>query len=98
MIGVAVPGLLKMFRKWRWCHAPGEEIRIGDCVYDAMPTLDFSRRILSENPARLMVHRLEGVLWNDLGDCDRAVSALAHVHNPPEWIGPWRAASRQACA
>ena len=99
MIGLAVPGLLEMFRKWRWRQAPGEEIRIADGIYDSMPSLDFSRRILTENPSRLMVHRLENVYWNDLGDCDRAVAALSDLHNPPEWIGPWRAeAQRAACA
>jgi len=79
-------------------QALGEEIRIGDSVYDAMPNIDFSRRILSADPGRLLVHRLEGVGWNDLGDCDRAVAALSYIRKPPAWIGPWRASTQQACA
>lgn len=98
MIGLAVPGLLKLFGAWRLRQAPGEEIRIGDSVYDAMPNVDFSRRILSADPSRLLVQRLEGVGWNDLGDCDRAVAALSYTRKPPAWIGPWRASAQQACA
>jgi mannose-1-phosphate guanylyltransferase len=98
MIGVAVPQLLKMFGTWHLRQAPGEELRIGESVYDAMPNLDFSRKILSADPSRLLVHRLDDVGWNDLGDCDRAVAALSYIRNPPAWIEPWRVSAQRACA
>ena len=98
MIGVAVPPLLKMFGTWRLRQAPGEELRIGESVYDAMPNLDFSRKILSAVPADCWSTAWDDVGWNDLGDCDRAVAALSYIRSPPAWIEPWRTSAQQACA
>jgi mannose-1-phosphate guanylyltransferase len=98
LIGLAVPGLLKRFRNWRLRRAPGEEVRIGEWAYDALPNLDFSQQILSAGTERLMVHRLDEVQWNDLGDCARAVAALSFLRKKPAWVGPWCDAARGACA
>jgi hypothetical protein len=45
---------------------------------------------------RLIVERLGEVVWNDLGDCNRAVDALARAGFEPDWARNWRAMSPAA--
>ena len=92
MICSAVPGLLKMFQNFPSFQAPGEEFRLPDALYASMPSIDFSRQILSTETQRLIVQKLGPVAWNDLGDCERAVAALSCANVEPEWAKSWRAA------
>jgi mannose-1-phosphate guanylyltransferase len=94
MICSAMPGLLRMFHDSLIRRVPGEEIRIVDSLYAGLPPADFSRRILSLETGRLIVHRLGRVTWSDLGDCDRATAALSRCGVEPEWAKSWRAQRR----
>jgi mannose-1-phosphate guanylyltransferase len=88
----AVPGLLKAFQKSPPMRCtPNEEIRIADSIYASMPSTDFSRKVLSPESRRLIVHRLGPTTWSDLGDCDRATAAVSHGVVEPEWLKNWRA-------
>jgi len=71
MICSSVPGLLKIVQQSALRRAPNEEVRIEDSLYAQMPSVDFSRQVLSTETRRLMVQRLGPVIWDDLGDCDR---------------------------
>jgi mannose-1-phosphate guanylyltransferase len=91
MICSAMPGLLKTFQNFPAVQAPGEEFRIADALYTAIPSIDFSGQVLSTEIQRLLVHRLGPVTWSDLGDCDRALAALSVAGMQPEWARTWRA-------
>lgn len=90
-ICTAIPGLLKAFQESPMRCTPTEEIRIADSIYACMPSADFSRRVLSPEFRRLIVHRLGPTTWSDLGDCDRATAALSRSAVRPEWVKSWRA-------
>ena len=92
MICSAMPGLLKTFQSFPALHAPGDEVRIPDALYAAIPGIDFSREILAAETQRLIVQQLGAVTWNDLGDCDRALAALACEAGEPAWVKSWRGA------
>ncbi len=94
MICSAMPGLLRSFKQSPLRRAPNEEIRIEDSLYAQMPSVDFSRQVLSLETRRLIVHRLGPVTWNDLGDCDRAMAVLSHGSIEPEWAKNWHAGRR----
>ncbi len=96
MICSAMPGLLRIFHESPIRRVPDEEIRIDDSLYAGLLPVDFSRRILSLETSRLMVHRLGRVTWSDLGDCDRATAALSRCGVEPEWAKNWRAQRRSA--
>jgi mannose-1-phosphate guanylyltransferase len=90
MICSAMPGLLKTFQRFPLLRAPSEEVRIDDSLYARIPFADFSRQVLAMETQRLSVQRLGPVLWSDLGDCDRALTALSLSGIEPEWAKNWR--------
>jgi mannose-1-phosphate guanylyltransferase len=92
MICSAMPGFLKAFQNFPAVHAPGEEFRITDALYESLPSIDFSAQVLSPEIQRLIVHRLGPVTWSDLGDGERALAALSGGGVEPEWAMTWRAA------
>jgi mannose-1-phosphate guanylyltransferase len=98
MICSALPGMLKQFERFPVLQAPNQELRIPDTLYAPIPISDFSRQVLSMETQRLIVQRLDSVTWSDLGDCDRAVAALAPSGRVPEWVTRWRAAKPPASA
>jgi mannose-1-phosphate guanylyltransferase len=93
-ICAAIPGLLNTFHESPLRHGAGGEIQVPAALYAHMPASDFSRKVLSLESARLIVHRLGRVVWSDLGDCDRAAAALSRGANEPEWAKHWRAERR----
>src|SRR5207248_4243427 len=63
MICSAMPGLLKLFQEFPAVQSPGEELHMTDALYAALPSIDFSRQVLSTETQRLIVHRLGLVTW-----------------------------------
>ncbi|HEY6345449.1 MAG TPA: sugar phosphate nucleotidyltransferase [Bryobacteraceae bacterium] len=98
MICSATPGLLRSFRERPILRVPDREIRLEDTLYARIPHVDFSRQVLSLEPSRLIVHRMGPVVWNDLGDCNRAVAALSRSGLEPEWARHWRSSPVGATA
>jgi mannose-1-phosphate guanylyltransferase len=94
-ICAAIPGLLNMFHGSPIRGGANGEMQVSEALYAHMPVSDFSRKVLSLENARLIVHRLGRVFWSDLGDCDRAVAALSRGVNEPEWAKSWRAEGRK---
>jgi len=71
------------------------ELRVATFVYDRIPTIDFSREILSPNASRLLVSQLNGVEWHDLGQAERVLSVLrSRDEEMPYWLRQWEATRR----
>jgi hypothetical protein len=49
-------------------------------VYCALPSVDFSRQVLTARPDRLAVLPVRGVHWNDLGDPERVLATRRRAH------------------
>jgi mannose-1-phosphate guanylyltransferase len=62
-------------------------------TYGRLPSLDFSRDILSVQAKRLLVLRDSGSGWTDLGSPDRVLGLVASQVNQPAW-----AAQPQRCS
>jgi mannose-1-phosphate guanylyltransferase len=86
----AMPGLLKMFHQSPICRSANGELHVSEALYARVNPCDFSRRVLSPETARLIVHRLGHVVWSDLGDCDRAAAVLSGNESQPDWAKNWR--------
>ena len=91
MICSALPGMLAAFHQFPPHRSSREEVVIPDSLYSRVPYADFSRNVLSLETRRLLVHRLQEVMWSDLGDCDRALDALSRCGLDPDWASVWRA-------
>lgn len=64
-------------------------------LYNAIPTTDFSRTVLSPGASRLLVLRLHNMDWHDLGLPDRVVSVVRERNGEiPSWIYLWERARR----
>ena len=73
------------------------ELRVATFVYDSIPTVDFSRHILSPNASRLLVSQLKGLEWHDLGQADRVISVLRSRNGEmPHWLRQWEITRRPA--
>lgn len=71
------------------------ELRIATFVYDNIPTIDFSRQILSPNASRLLVSELNGLDWHDLGQAERVLSVLrSRDAEMPYWLRQWETTRR----
>jgi mannose-1-phosphate guanylyltransferase len=88
MVRSALPELLTLLRRARlWA---GGETQIAASVYESVPSVCFSRRVLSVETRRLAVLRLNNVGWSDLGDPGRAAMAVRNSGCAPAWIGKWK--------
>ena len=84
MVEAALPDLLSTLKPARmWA---GTETHIEYSVYEHIPSVSFSHRVLSAEPDRLVVLRLKEVVWSDLGDPRRAVMAVRDSGWEPAWI------------
>jgi len=85
MICSAMPGIVRAFQRALALSTPNQELRIDDSLYAGIALSDFSRQVLAMEAQRLIVQRLGPVIWNDLGDCDRAVDALLCHESAKHW-------------
>ncbi len=86
----AIPGLLKMFHQSPIRRIANGELHVSEALYARVSPCDFSKRVLSLETSRLIVHRLGHVVWSDLGDCDRAAAVLSGNDSQPDWAKNWR--------
>jgi mannose-1-phosphate guanylyltransferase len=87
MISEAVPDALEALRPAQlWT---GSERYIEESVYDRLPSIDFSRQVLSAATTRLLVLRVRDLGWNDLGHSGRVLAILEENGSNPEWMTHW---------
>lgn len=90
-VQATLPDLLSMLRAARMWK--GTETHIEYPLYDRVPSVSFSERVLSAAPARFVVLRLNEIGWRDLGNPQRALIAAresksafnAHPHPSLSW-------------
>ncbi len=96
MVQATVPNLLGMLESARmWA---GEETHIQKSLYRRVPSVSFSHRVLSAEPSKLAVLRLNNAGWSDLGDPGRAVMAVRESGCEPAWIRDWKLAKGMAAS
>lgn len=93
MAFASLPDLvISFFDKLKWSTNSGT-LQIPDALYNATPSTDFSRRVLSPNAHRLLALRLRSMEWHDLGHPDRVVSIVRSREKAiPVWMHLWEAA------
>jgi mannose-1-phosphate guanylyltransferase len=85
MVAQAIPNVLKAVRRARlWT---GFETHIEESVYSRLPSTDFSGQVLSLQAGRLLVLRVRGLGWSDLGHPGRVLTVLEGIKLRPRW---WR--------
>lgn len=77
----------------------GNTLRVPVDIYDAIPSTDFSRQVLSPSAHKLLTLRLRFVEWHDLGHADRVVSVVRSRNKKvPAWMSTWESVRRPADA
>lgn len=74
-IGRAAPALIEAFGPARARLGTPWEVGAAAAVYATLPSVDFSRAVLTPSASALGVMPVTGVEWNDLGDPGRVVTA-----------------------
>jgi len=94
----AVPDTLESFRPITDYRSAGGESACAAALYEALPTGDFSREVLTRYPERLAVLRMDGAGWGDLGTPEGVLAAIQRTapvpHPPPNAFSAWLAAYR----
>lgn len=101
-------GSVKAFLRLAWAGLPAlvetlgtslpfasdsADISVPASLYDGIAPADFSRHVLTPEFARLMVLRMDGLEWHDLGQPDRVISVLrSRSEVIPPWIHRWESA------
>jgi mannose-1-phosphate guanylyltransferase len=89
MLDATLPDMVRIFRgSSKWI---GVEAHIPDSIYRSINRADFSQRVLSTLPNRLLALKLSGTGWSDLGRPDRVVTVLEAAGLRPEWMPAWKA-------
>jgi mannose-1-phosphate guanylyltransferase len=70
----------------------GRQTNIESSLYAQLPSIDFSKQVLSTQTKRLLVLRLGDVGWCDLGGPER-VLAMFPPDSPPPWMAQWQRTS-----
>jgi len=63
----------------------GAELKIPGSLYQRMPAMDLSRRILPSEVEHLLVLRMDSVSWNDLGTPERVVATALDQGVSLDW-------------
>ena len=88
IIRSTLPDLLEVLASARlW---DGVETHIDASLYESIPSVCFSRRVLSAEAGRLAALRLNDVGWTDLGDPRRAFMAANDSSCEARWMQGWR--------
>jgi mannose-1-phosphate guanylyltransferase len=88
MVAHAIPDVLEGVRRARlWT---GAEANIEESIYLQVPSSDFSRDVLSVEIARLLVLRVRGLGWSDLGHPERVLAVLEERSLKPTWKKGWK--------
>lgn len=74
LLRLAVPDLYRSFAEITTALGTVGELPALERLYCGLPSVDFSRQVLSARPDRLAVLPVGGVHWNDLGDPERVLA------------------------
>jgi mannose-1-phosphate guanylyltransferase len=87
MVQAALPYLLDVLAQARmWA---GQEVHIEDSLYERIPPVNFSGRVLGVHPEHLTVLRMNDVGWTDLGNPERAHVTARQNGYEPGWVKDW---------
>jgi hypothetical protein len=74
LVRLAVPDLYRSFIEIAPTLGTVGEFAALERLYCGLPSVGFSRQVLTARPDRLAVLPVRGVHWNDLGDPDRVLA------------------------
>ena len=80
LLRLAVPDLYRSFTGITPTLGTVGELPALERLYCGLPSIDFSRQVLTARPDRLAVLPVRGVHWNDLGDPERVLATRRRVH------------------
>jgi mannose-1-phosphate guanylyltransferase len=96
LVRAAVPEMDAAFAALRGAFDTDAEEGVVARLYAALPSINFSDRVLAARPANLAVLPVRGVAWSDWGKPERVLATLAGLGVEPRWSSP--AGSRAAWA
>ena len=85
LIRTALPDLDMRLRWAVPTFGTSDEGRAVERVYLHLPAYGFSEAVLTPNPHRLFVQRVDGVGWSDLGHPTRVLATVARTGEAPAW-------------
>lgn len=80
LVRLTVPDLYRSFADITPTLGTVGELPALERLYCALPSVDFSRQVLTARPDRLAVLPVRGVHWNDLGDPERVLATRRRAH------------------
>lgn len=80
LVRLTVPDLYRSFADISPRLGTVGELPALERLYCALPSVDFSRQVLTARPDRLAVLPVRGVHWNDLGDPQRVLATRRRAH------------------
>jgi hypothetical protein len=86
LIWDAAPDLVIALDPLRRALGTDHEAAVAETVYEALPALSFSERVLSPAPDRLVTVRVKGVEWSDGGNPQRVLSTVRRTGWRPGWL------------
>ena len=88
-----VPDVVEKLGLFLSRSSDNRHISVPASLYEGIAPTDFSRHVLTAEIERLMVLRLNGIEWHDLGKPDRVISVV-HSRSGviPSWIHRWERA------
>ena len=85
LVRLTIPDLHRSFAEIKHTLGTVGEWPALERLYCGLPSLDFSRQVLTARPDRLSVLPVRGVHWSDLGDPERVLATRRRVEaRPPE--------------
>lgn len=77
------PTMMAHFEEFRPHIGTDDEMRALDTLYNALPSVNFSTKLLQQALDSLVVMELRGVLWSDWGSERRIVETLQRIGKSP---------------
>lgn len=74
LVRLTLPDLYRSFAEMSEALGTVGEFAALERLYCGLPSVDFSRQVLTARPDRLAVLPVQGVHWNDLGDPERVLA------------------------
>jgi mannose-1-phosphate guanylyltransferase len=85
-----LPGFVAELADEELVRIEDNNLVVSASLYEKIPTVDFSRSVLSRNKENLLVMPLNGLEWHDLGHADRVVSVVrSRGEVLPSWLQKW---------
>ena len=85
LVRTALPDLDMRLRQAAPTFGTSDEGRAVERVYLHQPAYGLSESVLTPNPHRLFVQRVDGVGWSDLGHPTRVLATVARTGEAPAW-------------